>query len=136
MLKKYQPIILFWFCLLVLALINATIRETTYKPLLEPYIVFWAHQLSSLSGIALFFVAIYLFLRRQRRNYTAKELWTMGSIWAGMTFIFELLMNLGLRHLAWSEIIRTYYFWQGETWIFVLLALLVSPIVAYRLQNK
>ncbi len=133
---KYRPIILFWFCLLILALLNATIREVGYKPLLEPYIGLWAHQLSSLSGIILFFAAIYLFLRRQQRSYTVQELWMMGLVWTGMTLVFELLMNIGLRHLTWSEVARTYYFWQGETWIFVLLSLLVSPIVAYRLQNK
>jgi hypothetical protein len=50
-----------------------------------------------------------------------------------MTFIFEVGMNLWVRNLSLAEIMKTYYFWQGEMWIFVLISLLFLPIAANKL---
>lgn len=130
--KNYINFILFWFVLLILAFLNAGIRELTYKPLLTPYIGIWAHQISSLTGILLFFIAIYLFLKYSKREYSNKDLYMIGIILFLMTFIFEVGMNLFVRQLSWIQILQTYYFWKGETWIFVLIFLIFSP----RLANK
>ncbi|MEF3692534.1 MAG: hypothetical protein V3574_05780 [Candidatus Moraniibacteriota bacterium] len=126
-------IIAFWFALLGLALINATIRETTYKPLLEPHIGFWAHQLSSLTGMGLFFGAIYFFIKKSRYKYSKRELLVMGSVWTAMTIAFEIFMNIFIRHLSLAEVLATYYFWRGETWIFVLLSILWAPLLVGRI---
>jgi hypothetical protein len=134
--KFYIKSIGFWGVLLVVALINATIRETTYKPLLTPYIGMWAHQLSSITGILLFYAAIYFFLKRQKGNYQKKDLPKIGGIWIGMTLIFECWMNVAVRHLSWQQVLETYYFWKGDTWIFVLLSLTVSPLIANRQLRK
>jgi uncharacterized membrane protein len=134
--KFYIKSILFWFVLLILALINAIIRETTYKPILTPYIGFWAHQISSLTGILLFFIAIYLFLKYSKDDYSKKDLIISGIIWILMTLIFESLMNYYIRKLTFQEIIQTYYFWSGNTWIFVLLSLIISPLIIYKILKK
>jgi hypothetical protein len=71
-----------------------------------------------------------------RRNYTIykrEQLIRVGVIWMLMTFIFEVGMNLWVRNLSLAEIIKTYYFWQGEMWIFVLISLLFLPIAANKL---
>jgi hypothetical protein len=129
----YKKSILFWFILLILALFNAALRELTYKPLLSPYIGAWAHQISSIIAIGLFFFAIYIFLRRNFNLYKQKQLIRVGFIWMLMTFIFEVGMNLWVRNLSLAEIMKTYYFWQGEMWIFVLISLLFLPIAANKL---
>jgi hypothetical protein len=129
----YKKSILFWFILLILALFNATLRELTYKPFLSPYIGAWAHQISSIIAIGLFFFAIYIFLRRNYTIYKREQLIRVGVIWMLMTFIFEVGMNLWVRNLSLAEIIKTYYFWQGEMWIFVLISLLFLPIAANKL---
>lgn len=134
--KFYLRVILFWLVLLVLALINAAIRELTYKPLLAPLIGNWAHQISSITGILLFFGAIYWFLKRERQSYQQKDLWVAGLLWLIMTVVFETIMNLFGRGLTFSETLQTYYFWQGETWVFVLLSLVVSPLLANRILKK
>lgn len=121
--------ILFWFVLLAAALLNATVRELTYKPFLEPYIGTWAHQISSLTGIVLFFVVIYIFLKKNRASYKKNDLFFAGTVWLLMTLIFEFFMNFYIRHLSFQEIVKTYYFWQGETWLFVLLSLFFLPIL-------
>ncbi len=127
----YKKSILFWFVLLVLALINATIRETTYKPLLTPSIgTLWAHQISLVTGILLFFAAIYYFLKHVKDPYSKKDLILVGLLWIGMTVVFETFMNAQIRKLSLQEVLETYYFWRGDTWVFVLLSLLISPLVA------
>lgn len=132
----YTKAILFWFILLVVALVNATIRETTYKPLLTPYIGMWAHQLSSLTGILLFYGAIYFFLKRTKSVYTRSDLVKVGLIWVVMTIGFESCMNTYVRKLTFEQVLQTYYFWKGDTWFFVLLSLVISPLIAHKRLGK
>lgn len=132
----YKHALLFWFVLLILAISNAVVREMTYKPLLTPYIGLWAHQISSLTGIILFFIAIYLFLKYSKQSRTARDLVLIGLIWIGMTIVFESSMNTFVRRLTFQQVLQTYYFWQGDTWIFVLLSLLISPLIANRLLKR
>ena len=128
--KFYLKALQFWFILLFVAIINATIRETTYKPLLTPYIGMWAHQISSLTGIFGFFMAIYFYLKNIKDIYSTHDLITIGSIWIVMTIIFESFINMYIRKLSFDEVLQTYFFWKGDTWIFVLLSLLISPLIA------
>lgn len=134
--RFYTKVILFWFVLLILALANATIRETTYKPLLAPIIGIWAHQISSLTGIILFFLAIYFFIKNLKVKHSTKDLLFAGILWIVMTVVFESGMNYFIRHLTLQQVIETYYFWKGDTWVFVLLSLVVSPLVASKLVSK
>lgn len=129
----YIKAILYWFILLMLALINAGIREFTYKPFLTPHIGMWAHQLSTLTGIIIFFIAIYFFLKHTNKIYSQKDLIFIGTIWIFMTLIFETSLNIFLRGLTISQTIETYYFWNGETWVFVLISLIISPLIADRI---
>lgn len=121
----------FWFVLLLLAFVNAAIRETTYKPVLTPYLGIWAHQISSLTGILLFFSAIFVYLKCIKYRYTRFELFVVSVIWIVMTIMFESFMNISIRKLTYWQVMETYYFWKGETWIFVLLSLVVSPQLIY-----
>lgn len=134
--KFYIKSVAFWLVLLVLAFANATIREMTYKPLLSPYIGMWAHQISSITGILIFFGAIYLFLKRIKDKYSRKDLIVVGFIWIMMTFIFEISMNFFIQKMSLGQIVQTYYFWRGETWIFVLLSLIISPLFADKILRK
>lgn len=134
--KFYKKSIVFWFVLLIFALINATIRETTYKPLLTPHIGMWAHQISSVTGILLFFGAIYFFLKRMREPYTKNDLINVGWLWILMTIMFECFMNFYIRKLSVQQVLQTYYFWRGETWIFVLLSLLASPLIVHKMLKR
>lgn len=132
----YKKSIGFWFILLVIAIANAVVREATYKPLLTPYIGMWAHQLSSLTGIVFFFIAIYVFLKTIHNEYAKKDVVVVSLIWICMTVMFETWMNMFIRHISFAETLQSYYFWKGETWIFVLASLLVSPLIIYRMLHK
>jgi hypothetical protein len=136
MVSFYKKSVLFWFVLLIVALLNAVIRETTYKPLLTPYIGIWAHQISSLTGILGFYIAIYYFLKSTKEKYLTRDLIIIGLTWIIMTVVFECFMNGYIRKLSLQQVLKTYYFWKGETWIFVLLSLVVSPLIAQSILRK
>lgn len=134
--RFYFRLIMFWFLLLTIAIINAILRESFYKPLLLPYLGFWAHQISAIIGIIAFYFAIYLFLKHQRPLPSNKNLIAMGLIWIILTLIFETFMNIFLRHLTVQQVLATYYFWKGELWVFVLISLIISPlIISKKLRN-
>ena len=126
----------FWFVLLIIAIINAVIREATYKPLLEPYIGNWAHQLSSITGIIFFFIAIYLFFRYINVEYNKLDVWIIGVKWVILTTIFEFTFGYYFRQSSWEEMFATYHFWKGELWFLVLIAVLFIPRICYILLNK
>lgn len=108
--RFYLKSIAFWFILLVMALVNAVVRETTYKPLLEPIIGIWAHQISSLTAVLLFALAIYTYLKNVHQNYHSRDLFFVGMMWMMMTIVFETGMNVFIRHLSFNEVLQTYYF--------------------------
>lgn len=125
----YLKSLAFWFVLLVIAFTNATIRELTYKPLLTTYIGDWAHQISSVTAIVFFYIAIYFFLKKLKNSYTKAQLISSGLTWVVMTITFESFMNMYFRKLSFGEMLETYHFWNGETWVFVLISLVVMPVV-------
>lgn len=133
--RFYWKAIGFWFVLLVTALLNATLREATYKPLLEPVIGVWAHQISSIVGIGLFYGVIYWFLKKLWGSYRQKDMLIVGILWLVMTIGFETWMNVVIRKLSFAEVVATYALWRGELWPLVLLSLLVSPLVIYKHLN-
>lgn len=128
----YKKAVLFWFVLLIIAFINAIIRETTYMPLLIPFIGGFAYQISSLTSVILFYIAIHFFLKKSKQPYNQKDIVNVGLLWIIMTIIFESFMNLFIRKLTFQQVLETYYFWNGDTWVFVLLSLLVSPLIIYK----
>lgn len=134
--KFYVKAVLFWLVLLVLAIFNAMVREMTYKPVLEPYLGMWAHQLSSLTGVLLFYLAIRWFLRRVQERYVDRDLMLIGLVWVVLTVVFETGMSLYLRGLSMSDVLQAYYFWRGETWIWVLVALFIMPLLIGRKMGR
>lgn len=76
------------------------------------------------------------FLKKSKEQYVKSDLIVVGALWIGMTIVFESFMNMHIRHLSLEQVLQTYYFWKGDTWLFVLLSLLISPLVADRMLTK
>lgn len=132
--KFYIKSFLFWFLLLIVALLNATVRELTYKPLLTPIIGNLAHQLSAITAILAFFLVIFLFLKSVNYKYSRTDLLYTGLMWVLLTVLFECFMNFYIRHLSVIEVLQSYYFWKGELWVFVLLSLIISPQICLKIN--
>ncbi len=123
---------IFWFALLITAIVNAGLREKVLKPWLEESLGKWAHQLSVFTGFALFLLITMLFLKFQRAPYKLADLWIVGSMWCVMTVIFEFGFGRA-RGMSWQELFAMYHFWKGDLWLFLVLSIIALPYLAERL---
>ena len=132
----YLKTALFWFVLLAIALINAIIRDVTYIPVVEPYIGTWAHQIGAILVSLVIFVAVFLFVRNEKVKHTMGDLLSIGLIWVILTVIFETFLGVVIQQMSIREVLRAYYFWNGELWIVVLITMILSPIVADKIVHS
>lgn len=124
--------IFFWFVLLLTAIVNAALREKVLKPLFEPALGKWAHQLSVFTALILMFAMTMVFLRMQSAPYDAGDLWIVGMTWCMMTVIFEFGFGMA-RGMRFRELVAMYHFWKGELWLFLVLGLIALPTLANKL---
>lgn len=129
MIAKYM---LGWLGLVIVAIINGTIRNLVYKNYLGDL---RAHQLSTLIGIILFGLVIWGFTHLWKIT-SAKQAWTIGFIWLGMTIIFEFLFGHFVMGNSWSTLFHDYNIFAGRVWILVLIWTTIAPYVFYKLSSK
>jgi hypothetical protein len=129
MIAKY---ILVWFVLVIVAIINGTIRNEVYKDFLGDL---RAHQLSTLTGIILFGLVIWGFTRLWKIP-SAQQAWIIGFMWLGMTIIFEFIFGHYVMGHPWSKLLHDYNIFQGRVWILVLICTTIAPYVFYKLSSK
>ena len=129
--RVFTRYILAWFGMMVLAVLNGTVRDFVYLP--------WtgqaaAHQISSVILIALF--ALYfrwLLLGWPLDSGTAA--WLVGAVWCAMTVLFE--WGLGVRRgMTAGEIFAAYDLSSGQLWALIPLWVLVGPYVMRRWTGK
>lgn len=112
-----------WLLMLLLSIINGTIREISYGPLLPEL---RAHQLSTLSEILLLGILIYHFMRHHPPS-SPKQAFLLGLNWATCTVAFEFLFFHFVAGHPWSVLLANYRLQDGRIWIFVLLWLVIAP---------
>jgi hypothetical protein len=76
------------------------------------------------------FAAIFLFLRNEKVKHPMGDLISIGLIWVTFTVIFETFLGVVIQQMSIQEVLRAYYFWNGELWIIVLITMILSPIIA------
>ena len=125
-------IILFgtWFLFMVLAIINAAIRNNTFKPIFGNLL---AHQISTLIFIVIILVVTYLVLRFSSIELTNNQALLMGILWFIFTILFEFLAGHFVFGNSWDKLFADYNILQGRIWSLVLITLLVSPYVSNKL---
>lgn len=100
--------------------------------LLEHFSDFSAHQISTLSLIALLTVYIAIVFKRLSIK-SCEDAWLTGTCWALFTILFELAMGRFLSHLSFTEMLAAYDLMSGNLWSLVPLALFITPVVFYKL---
>lgn len=121
-----------WIPLVVIAIINGALRETFYSSHVGELA---AHQLSSVSGIVLFGLYIWLVIRRWRPR-TGVAAVMIGLIWLALTISFEFGFGHYARGLSWDALLHDYNLLAGRVWVLVLVWVTVAPYLFYRLQTK
>jgi len=119
-----------WFLFMILAIINAIIRNEGYKPLIGDL---RAHQLSTFTFIILIFVVTYFVLKFSNLQISDKEAILLGFLWLMMTITFEFIAGHFIFGNPWEKLIADYNILQGRIWILVLITILFSPYITNKL---
>ena len=119
-----------WFLFMVLAIINAIIREAVYTSFLDQL---QAHQLSTFTLMTLFFIGTILILRFSGLNLTGQKAVLMGSIWVIMTICFEFLAGHYVFGNSWDHLIADYNILKGRIWMLIPITTFVSPYLANKI---
>ena len=115
-----------WVVLLFLAILNAGIRNSVYKPVVGDL---FAHQISSVIFIAVIFGATYVLLKIPGINYVTMDLILIGVIWVSMTVIFEFGFGHYVMGNTWEKLLGDYNILEGRIWSLVLVANAVAPVI-------
>ena len=123
--------VLAWIPMVVIAIINGAIREGWYGKHMSEL---QAHQISTVTGVLLFGVYIWVLIRIWRPTSTGQAL-TIGLVWLGMTVAFEFLFGRYIVKRSWRDLLHDYNIFAGRVWVVVLLWVTLAPYVFYRFQQ-
>ncbi|MGC9367350.1 MAG: hypothetical protein ACP5FK_09980 [bacterium] len=120
-----------WIPGIPIAILNGIIRNNFYQRFL---LELKAHQLSAVSFIVLFGFYVWLILKWLKLS-SLKEALLVGVIWLILTVVFEFLFGYFVVGQPWSRLFQDYNIVAGRIWILVLIWIMVSPGIFYRIQH-
>ncbi|MBI5435889.1 MAG: hypothetical protein HY937_02040 [Nitrosomonadales bacterium] len=122
--------LLAWFVMLLVSVANGTLRDFTYGKHLSELL---AHQLSTLSGMALLGLVIFAFVRRWP-PVSARQALSIGLFWMALTVAFEFLFFHFVSVHPWSVLLANYDLLHGRVWVLLLAWVAFAPYLFYRLR--
>ena len=128
--KFYIVTIGTWFLFMILAIINAGIRNGVYKPIVGDL---RAHQLSTIIFIAMIIIVTYLILRFSNLKLTDKESFIIGTVWLLLTICFEFLAGHYAFGNSWEKLLADYNILEGRIWSLVLVTTFLAPYLTNKL---
>ncbi|WP_345414812.1 hypothetical protein [Actinomycetospora chlora] len=123
-----RPWLAGWFGLLLIALLNGTVRATVLQPRL-------GEDTARRVATAVLLAAVTVYVRRLQRRYPlpdAEQAWTVGLAWMVMTLGFEFGIGRLVARQTWSELVADYDVTAGRTWVLVPLWIAAAPAVMRR----
>lgn len=119
--------ILAWIPMVLIGIINGTIRQVTYGKYLGEL---RAHQVSTVTGVLLFSLYIWALMRLWSFQSMEQAL-IIGLIWLGLTVAFEFLFGHYVAGHSWSRLLSDYNILAGRVWIVVLIWIAIAPMLFY-----
>ncbi len=126
----YQKYILGWFGMMMLAIINGSIRETVY---LHEAGYIAAHQISTALLVLLISAYVWILTGKWRLE-TARSAWTVGLLWLGLTLLFEFGFGRYIAGRQWEHLLFEYNLAAGRIWILVPIWVFFAPPLIRRLR--
>jgi len=117
--------------MVVIAILNGAIREGWYGKYVSEL---QAHQISTVTGVLLFGVYIWVLIRHWRPA-SAEQALTIGLVWLGMTVAFEFLFGHYVAKRPWRDLLHDYNICAGRVWLVVPVWVTIAPYIFYRLQT-
>ncbi|MDY1591312.1 MAG: hypothetical protein RBS85_04010 [Methanofastidiosum sp.] len=124
--KIYLQSIGIWLLFAVVANINGIIRNFVYGPKLSELT---AHQISCFTGITMFFIVMYLWLKFTSALYTGHNLISIGIAFLFATIAFEFLFGHFVIGHSWAKLLYDYNLLEGRLWSLVLVWTTAGPYV-------
>jgi hypothetical protein len=124
--RIYLKSIGIWFLLAIVAIINGSLRNFTYGNFMPELT---AHQISCLTGLILFGIVYFIFLRTHNEEYTGTDLLKIGSLWFFMTLVFEFIFGHYIIGHPWSRLLFDYNIFNGRLWILMLIWTWMGPYI-------
>ena len=119
-----------WFLFMILAIINAGLRNGVYKPIVGDLV---AHQISTIIFITLILVVTYLILRFSNLNLSDSETLLIGAIWLVSTIAFEFIAGHYVFGNSWDKLFTDYNILKGRIWSLVLIITFFAPYITNKL---
>lgn len=120
-----------WLGLLVLAIVNGTLREAILIPTLgKPPGLILSGTLLSGAILAIAYFALPWLGRSSVARYVA-----IGFGWLCLTLAFEFTFGLLIQGKPWSQILEAYTFKDGNIWSLVLLVTASAPYLAAKFRG-
>lgn len=126
----YLKYLLLWFPMLLLAVVNGTLRELVYKKYTGELL---AHQLSTVSLILLFGIYIYTVTGKAQLP-SSKAALGVGLLWLILTLLFEFGFGR-FRGNSWEKLLYDYHIWEGRIWILIPCWVFIAPFIFYKWRN-
>ena len=123
--------LLAWVPMIFIAIANGLFRE---KLLASRFNELTAHQLSTVSLIALFGVYIW-FLFKIWRPESAQQALMIGVLWLVFTVVFEFLFGHYIAGHSWNKLLHDYNILKGRVWSLILIWVSIAPYLIYKLQE-
>ena len=120
-----------WFLFMVIAIINAGIRNGVYKLAVGDLAV---HQISSITFMTVILVVTYVILRFSNLELGDSEALFMGTTWLGLTIVFEFVAGHYAFGNPWEKLLTDYNLFEGRIWSLVLLTIFLAPYITNKLQ--
>ena len=119
-----------WIGLVGIGIFNGVLRVKGYRQFMSELT---AHQLSTVIGLALFGVYIWV-LTRTWRIESSDQAFAIGAIWLVLTVVFEFIFGHYVIGHPWSKLFHDYNLLKGRVWVFVLIWTAIAPYTFYKLQ--
>jgi hypothetical protein len=107
-----------WLGMVILAILNGTIREKAYGNIMGELP---AHQLSTLTGPILLGMYILMLTGLFRIESSSRQAFLIGSIWLLMTVVFEFIFGHYVMGHPWKRLLNDYNILKGRIWSLMLL---------------
>lgn len=120
-----------WLLLLIVAVLNGTVRQAFLVPAFGEHA---GHVVSTLMLSTLIFVVAWL-LFAWLDIVTPSEAWLVGGLWLILTIAFEFLAGHFLFGAPWSKLLADYDLTHGRIWILVLIVTAITPWLLFRIER-
>ena len=124
--RIYLEAIGIWILFVFVAILNGSIRQFLILPKTTELT---AHQISCFTGISLFFIIMYLWLKYTDASYTGYNLIVVGLSFLFATILFEFIFGHFVMGHNWAKLLHDYNFFQGRLWSLVLIWTTIGPYV-------